>query len=274
MKASERSETLLGDAPDQPTWRDYVGRTRCDVIGVPIDALDWGTARRVLLEWARMRDSRYVCICNVHSVVTAANDIDYFRVIERADMVTPDGAPVAWTIRRKGFAFQERINGPDLMWKLCADAESANISIGLHGSTEVTLELLCSRLRMAFPRLRIAHSMSPPFRALSASEDQAVVDAVNASGVGLLFVGLGCPKQEKWMAVHRGRISAVMLGVGAAFDFHAGTVSRAPTWMRRNGLEWLHRLLSEPRRLGRRYVVTNTIFILRTLRGWFDGGGA
>lgn len=271
MNARQPSGPRLGDRPGRPASQDYPGRIRGDVLGVPIDALDWATARRVLLGWARARDSRCVCICNVHSVVTAGGDDDYRRVIERADMATPDGAPIAWTLRRKGFSSQERINGPDLMWKLCADAEAGDVPIGLHGSTDMTLDLLRRRLADAFPRLKIVHCVSPPFRTLSDDEDRQLVDAINDSGAGFLFVGLGCPKQEMWMAAHRGRIASVMLGVGAAFDFHAGTVSRAPEWMRRSGLEWLHRLLSEPKRLGRRYVVTNTLFIMRTLRGFLDG---
>lgn len=250
---------------------DYDGRVRGDVIGVPIDVVGWSAARRILLDWGRTNASRYVCICNVHSVVTAGGDDEYLRVIEEADMATPDGAPVAWTLRKKGFREQERINGPDLMWRLCADAESAGVPIGLHGSTDATLKLLRDKLLTEFPDLKIAHCMSPPFRTLSDAEDDRIVQAINDEVVGLLFVGLGCPKQEKWMAAHRGRINAVMLGVGAAFDFHAGTVSRAPGWMREHGLEWLHRLLSEPRRLARRYIATNSLFILKTLKGWVRG---
>lgn len=139
-----------------------------------------------------------------------------------------------------------------------------------YGSTEATLALLKRRLREAFPALRMRME-SPPFRALTAEEDSATVDRINSSGAGLVFVGLGCPKQERWMAEHRGRIHAVMIGVGAAFDFHAGTVRRAPAWMRDNGFEWLHRLLSEPRRLWKRYLVTNTLFIIGAARQLLGG---
>jgi N-acetylglucosaminyldiphosphoundecaprenol N-acetyl-beta-D-mannosaminyltransferase len=129
------------------------------------------------------------------------------------------------------------------------------------GSSPDTLEALDQRLSVAFPSLIVGGYESPPFRPLTPQEDADAVARINASGAGLVFVGLGCPKQELWMQAHRGRINAVMLGVGAAFDFHAGTVSRAPAWMRHNGLEWLHRLASEPRRLWRRYLVTNTLFV-------------
>lgn len=241
-------------------------RQRGLVIGVPIDALTWQQARQRLMSWALSRESRYVCICNVHSVVTALQQPAYFRVVEQADMATPDGAPVAWSLRWAGFAKQPRVNGPDLMWKLCEDAARQGIGIGIYGSTTATLDLLRPALAQAFPTLRLDYCVSPPFRQLTSEEDEAVCREINASGVGLLFVGLGCPKQETWMADHRGRVNAVMLGVGAAFDYHAGTISRAPELMRAAGLEWLHRLLSEPRRLWRRYLVTNSIFIVKTLQ--------
>jgi N-acetylglucosaminyldiphosphoundecaprenol N-acetyl-beta-D-mannosaminyltransferase len=249
-------------------------RRRGNVIGIPIDALSWQGAQARLMAWARARESRSVCICNVHSVVTATQDAAFRTVIQEADMATPDGAPVAWTLRRKGFAAQERINGPDLMWRLCEQAAREGVPIGLYGATQPVLDLLGDILRKAFPGLDIAYSVSPPFRALSAEEDAQVCADINRSGAGLLFVGLGCPKQEKWIAQHRGRVDAVMLGVGAAFDYHAGTLKRAPEWMRASGLEWLHRVSTEPRRLWRRYLVTNSIFIATSVSEWFRGGFA
>jgi N-acetylglucosaminyldiphosphoundecaprenol N-acetyl-beta-D-mannosaminyltransferase len=147
------------------------------------------------------------------------------------------------------------------MWALCERAAKENISVYCYGSTEETLRLLRGQLAAAFPTLEIT-SESPPFRALPTNEDDLAVERINSSGAGIVFVGLGCPKQECWMAEHRGRINAVMIGVGAAFDFHAGTIKRAPKWMQNAGLEWLHRLASEPRRLWKRYLVTNTLFII------------
>jgi N-acetylglucosaminyldiphosphoundecaprenol N-acetyl-beta-D-mannosaminyltransferase len=235
------------------------------VLGAVIDAISWQPALERLLEWGRARESRYVTICNVHVVVTASRDAAYRAVINASDMATPDGAPVAWMLRRQGFVDQPRISGPDLMWALCERAASTQMPVYCYGSTERTLELMRQRLLAAFPALQISLE-SPPFRALTSDEDEAVVARINASGAGIVFVGLGCPKQEMWMAAHRGRIDAVMIGVGAAFDFHAGTVARAPAWMRNNGLEWLHRLASEPGRLWKRYLVTNTLFILGAAR--------
>ena len=242
------------------------GRTVERVVGVPIDVLDWDDACRTIGRWASRRESRYVCICNVHSVVTARNDPEFMKVIEDADMATADGAPVAWMLRRLGHADQRRINGPDLMLRYCAQAAQRGERIFLYGNTPQTLDQLQQRLHQTFPGLKIAGSYSPPFRALTPEEDAEIVQRINDSGAGTVWVSLGCPKQERWMAAHRGRIQAVMVGVGAAFDYHAGTLQRAPLWMQQHGLEWLHRLWSEPRRLGRRYLVTNTKFLVQVAR--------
>ncbi len=241
-------------------------RILISVIEAPIDSVNWSQAMSRLSGWAAARESRHVCICNVHSVVTARQDLAFSKVIREADMATPDGAPVAWLMRRLGVASQERINGPDLMWHYCAEAAQRNESIYLYGGQQSTLDILQHKLLEHFPGLQIAGAYSPPYRPLTAAEDAAVVEAINASGAGTVWVSLGCPKQEKWMAEHRGRINAVMIGVGAAFDYHAGTIQRAPRWMQRNGLEWLHRVCSEPRRLWKRYLVTNTLFIYYAVR--------
>ena len=239
-----------------------IKRDGAKVMDTFINAFSWSETLARITIWSQARESRYVCICNVHSVVTASQDGEFRRVVNQADMATPDGMPVAWMLREQGFHGQERINGPDLMWKYCAQAERGGEIVYFYGSTDETLQLLSTKLRAAFPNLQIGGIYSPPFRVLSEAEDEATVTSINASGAGVVFVGLGCPKQEKWMAAHRNRIHAVMIGVGAAFDYHAGTVQRAPLWMQRNGLEWLHRLCSEPRRLWKRYFVTNTIFVI------------
>lgn len=237
-------------------------RPLSSVIGAPIDALNWQQVLSRLAAWAANRESRYVCICNAHSVVSTRQDVTFSEVIRNADMATPDGAPVAWLMRRRGFTEQERINGPDLMWRYCAEAELRDESIYLYGGTPQTLEALKIKLLDNFPNLKVSGAYSPPFRQLSTEEDTAVVNSINASGAGTVWVSLGCPKQELWMAEHRGRINAVMVGVGAAFDYHANTIQRAPLWMQHNGLEWLFRLCSEPRRLWKRYLVTNTLFVI------------
>ena len=241
-------------------------RRGAHVLGAFVDALTWDEALARISAWAAARESRYVCLCNAHMVVTTMQDQYFLRVVNEADMATPDGIPVAWMLRRLGFRGQQRISGANLMWRYFALAESRGEAVYFYGSTGETLAKLCVVLTAAYPALRIAGLYSPPFRALTEEEDAESVARINESGAGAVFVSLGCPKQEKWMAAHRGRIRAVMVGVGAAFDYHAGSIKRAPLWMQHNGLEWLHRLWSEPRRLWKRYLVTNTLFLLGAMR--------
>jgi N-acetylglucosaminyldiphosphoundecaprenol N-acetyl-beta-D-mannosaminyltransferase len=241
-------------------------RERQDVIGAKIDVVYWGGAVATLLRWAAARESRYVCACNVHSVVTAQRDERLAAAVRGADLVVPDGAPVAWLMRKTGVDAQQRVSGPDLMWHYFAAAAIYGEAIFLLGGTQDTLDRLKARIEATFPGLRVNGTYSPPFRALSAEEDAAVVQMLNDSGATTVWVALGCPKQEIWMAEHRDRVRSVMIGVGAAFGFHAGTVRRAPSWMQRLSLEWLHRLLSEPGRLWRRYLATNTLFIVAAAR--------
>jgi N-acetylglucosaminyldiphosphoundecaprenol N-acetyl-beta-D-mannosaminyltransferase len=236
------------------------------VLNAPIDVITWPEALQVIHGWASRHESRYVCICNVHSVVTATQDAEFGRVINEADLATPDGAPIAWMLRRLGALHQQRINGPDLMLKYCEQAASRGESVFLYGSTPETMQRLQPALRERFPALKIAGAISPPFRPLTPAEDAEVITTINASKAGTVWVSLGCPKQEKWMAAHRQRIQAVMIGVGAAFDYHAGTLRRAPSWMQQHGLEWLHRMASEPGRLSGRYLQTNSIFLFKALR--------
>lgn len=232
------------------------------ILGAFIDALTWKEALAAITRWADKRESRYICICNVHSVITTTRNPVFRNVVNSADLATPDGAPVAWALKQFGYFDQQRINGPDLMWKYFEQAELLGQSVFLYGATDATLERLKARIRAAFPALKIAGAYAPPFREQTPEEDEAEVEMINRSGAQVVFVGLGCPKQEQWMASHRGRVQAVMLGVGAAFDYHAGTKKRAPLWWQNHGLEWLYRLGTEPHRLLKRYMVTNTLFIV------------
>lgn len=232
------------------------------LLGTRIDALSWVSVGARIMHWATHSKSRMVCLCNVHTVITARDDAALRRALARSDMNAPDGAPIAWLMRKRGHPDQERISGPDLMWRTLDDAAQRGLPVFFYGSTTPTLEKLRAALTAAFPSLDIAGMLAPPFRPLSAQEDAAITGTIRKSGAQLVFVGLGCPKQEKWIASHLGRIDAVMLGVGAAFDYHAGTLRRAPLAWQRAGLEWLYRLAMEPGRLMRRYLVTNTRFLL------------
>jgi N-acetylglucosaminyldiphosphoundecaprenol N-acetyl-beta-D-mannosaminyltransferase len=232
-------------------------------LGSAIDALSWQDAIDRIIGWASAYESRYVCACNAHTLVTASLDPQFRDVINGADMAVPDGMPIAWSLTQLGLHRQDRISGPDLMLRVCDGAAQHRVKVFLYGSAPKTLARLTVNLKHCLPKLDVVGTHAPPYRDLTAEEDEDIVDLINASGAAIVFVGLGCPKQERWMAEHRGRINAVMLGVGAAFDFHAGTIRRAPRWMQHSGLEWLFRLLQEPTRLWRRYLTTNTIFLVQ-----------
>lgn len=241
--------------------RVRVGGARVSVIGLDgiLDAVT---------RWAREGRSAVCVACNVHVAMSAEADWRLARAVGAADLCVCDGAPIAWFVRSAGFPQQTRVSGPDLMLSICERAETEGIGVALYGSTQRTLDRLAAGLLARYPRLDLRYTCSPPFRSLTIEEDAAVVEQMRSSGARIVFVGLGCPRQELWMAEHKNRIDAVMLGVGAAFDFHAGVVERAPSWMQASGLEWLHRLVSEPRRLWKRYLVTNTRFLLFVARVW------
>lgn len=241
-------------------------RQGAQVLGAFIDAATFDSSLQAVARWADARQSRYMCFCNAHAVVEMKRDAALEHAVAEADLVLPDGMPVAWMLRHSGFPQQQRINGPDFMRQCCALAEQHGESVFFYGSLPHTLAAIKCWLAIEFPHLKVAGTISPPFRPLSPEEDEAVIKRINNSGAQVVFVGLGCPKQELWMAAHRDRIQAVMIGVGAAFDYHAGTLKRAPLWMQQHGLEWLYRLYAEPRRLWKRYLVSNTLFIFGALR--------
>lgn len=232
------------------------------ILGTRVDCTSYPLATRQIVEWAMEAESQYVCAANVHMVMEAHDDADFGRVVNRAALVTPDGMPLVWTMRLMGIKGQERVYGPDLTLHVAQAAAQSGIPIGLYGGTPEALEGLANHLQDRFPGLKIVYRFSPPFRTLSQEEQERVLEEIAKSGARILLVGLGCPRQERWMAEHRGRVKAVMLGIGAAFDIHSGAKAQAPRWMQRAGLEWLFRLISEPRRLWRRYLYHNPRFLL------------
>ena len=239
-------------------------RKRVDVLGSPIDITDIKSAASKIDSWASTRSFAAVCICNVHSIVTARAGTQLAAAIRDAEMATADGAPIAWLMRRVGATTQPRVAGPDLMDFYLLNAP-ANRRSFLYGSTSETLARLSQSFAVRYPKQVLAGKYSPPFRELTEEELDDIALMINASGAEVVWVGLGCPKQEKWMHKMRGRVNAVLVGVGAAFDIHAGVMQRAPRWMQNSGLEWLYRLLQEPGRLCRRYATTNATFCLLAL---------
>ena len=196
----------------------------------------------------------------------------YQRVIDHASLVTPDGMPLVWALRLLGFKGQQRVYGPDLMLAWCDRAAQLGIPIYLYGSTDGTLAKLKAHLQQQFPALPIAGCHAPPFRPLTPAEEAADLQRIRQSGAQVVFIGLGCPKQEQWMYRNRGKFPGVMIGVGAAFAFFSGEVQQAPRWMMKFGLEWFYRLSQEPKRLWKRYLINNpafaVLFCLQLLKHW------
>jgi N-acetylglucosaminyldiphosphoundecaprenol N-acetyl-beta-D-mannosaminyltransferase len=235
---------------------------QADILGVRVSAIDMTAALTRIEDWIRRRQREYVCVTGVHGVMESWRDDELRRIHNSAGLVTPDGMPLVWLSRRMGFNHVSRVYGPDLMLAMCGRSAAKGYRQFFFGGAEGVAELLTSRLESRFPRLRIAGIYSPPFRSLSAAEDAAVVEQINAAAPDIVWIGLSTPKQERWMAEHRARLTApVLIGVGAAFDFLSGLKRQAPRWMQRAGLEWLFRLGSEPRRLWRRYLVNNPEFV-------------
>jgi exopolysaccharide biosynthesis WecB/TagA/CpsF family protein len=243
-----------------------------DVLGVEVSATSYEELVRLFIAAARRREAITATFMAVHAVITAARDPSYRYRINAFDVAAPDGMPVRWALNLLHNAdLKDRVCGPILMEKLCARAAEEGIGIYLYGSSEKTLAALKTNLEDRFPAIRIVGIESPPFRALTDEENTAAGERINASGAGLVFIGLGCPKQDIFAHRNRNRIQAVQLCVGAAFDFHAGNKKMAPEWMQKYGLEWTYRLLQEPGRLWKRYLVTNTWFILLMTRRLLSG---
>lgn len=232
------------------------------VIGFPVTAETFDTQINTMLGWARQRLSKVVCVANVHMLIEAKADETFAQVLYQADMLTPDGMPLVWVTSRLRKRQQDRVAGMDILLSLCKKAAGDNISIFFLGSTPDVLWGMEQRLKKEFPTLKIAGMVSPPFRPLTRDEDEALVKEINDSGAGMVFVSLGCPKQERWMDAHKDRVKAVMVGLGGVFPIFAGEKKWAPVWVQKSGLEWLYRLAQEPGRLWKRYAKTIPLFLV------------
>ncbi len=262
MPLSELSE-IPGQA-SRPA--DLTRGLRVNVLGVGISPLTRDQAVTTMEGWIRLRDRQYVCVSGIHGVMESQRDAQLRGIHNAAGMVTPDGMPLVWLSRLKGFSFVERVYGPDLLLAFCERSVPAGYRHFFYGGGPGVAERLIERLRARFPGLRVVGSYTPPFRPLAPEESETVVRLINAADPDVVWVGLSTPKQERWMSDHRDRLAApVFVGVGAAFDFHAGLKPQAPHWMQRSGLEWLFRLWKEPRRLWRRYLRNNPLFVWHIL---------
>lgn len=236
--------------------------SKINVVSSPVTALVFEQQIEVMLEWARKKLSKVVCVANVHMLMEAHLDDGFKSVLEAADMVTPDGMPLVWMMRLLGAKAQDRVAGLDIFHAVCHKAANEGVSIYLVGSTSEVLNEMKARLQKDFPNLEVAGLAPLPFRPLTEAEDQDLINEINDSGAGFAMVALGCPKQEKWMAEHKGKLNAVMIGLGGAFPVYAGLHKRAPKWIREMGFEWLYRLAQEPKRLWKRYGTTIPPFLL------------
>lgn len=232
------------------------------VLGMRVDATSYSDATRRILNWAKAHESHYVCVSNVHMTMETYDNPEFAHLVNSASLVTPDGMPLVLALRGLGVKDASRVYGPTLTMHVCEAAAWEKVSIGLYGGTSESLAAFVAFLRSRFPGIQIVCQIAPPFRPLTPQEDAAYTQQIVEAGAQILFVGIGCPRQEFWMKDHHGQIPSVMLGVGAAFDFHSGRVKQAPSWMQRIALEWLFRLLMEPKRLWKRYLLHNPRFVL------------
>lgn len=237
--------------------------TRTNILGVGISAITLPQAVETIARWIDRQERHYVSVCTVHTVMEGQRDRTMRQAVNRAGLATPDGMPLVWLSRWRSQTAVSRVYGPDLMLALCRLSVERGYSHYFYGGTTETSLQLVDRLQARFPGLKVAGTYAPPFRSLTAAEDAQIVAQINQAAPSIVWVGLGTPKQDLWMAAHRAQVSApVLIAVGAAFDFHAGRVRQAPRWMQRAGLEWFFRLCQEPRRLWYRYLVYNPLFLL------------
>ena len=245
---------------------------RVNVLGVGISVLNLKSALAAIATAVRERRKGYICVTGVHGVMEAQDSLEFKTILNHAFLCTPDGMPMVWAGKLNGHREMRRVYGPDLMLEVCAWSESSGCKHFFYGGADGVAGLLAQKLSAKFPKLQIVGTFTPPFRALNADEEIKLAQQITAVQPDILWVGLSTPKQEKFMAEFLPKLDVtLMIGVGAAFDFHSGRVRQAPRWMQRSGLEWFYRLCSEPRRLAKRYCRNNPLFLMKflgQLTGW------
>lgn len=236
---------------------------RTNVLGVPISALTMDQALQTIHQWIADRDRTFVCTLDVHALMESRSAPDVRQIYQQAGIVAADGMPLVWLLRRRGYPAAERVCGPDLMPAVFRVSAQYGYRHFLYGSTEATLARLRAELHQQYPEAMIVGSYSPPFRPATPEEQRRADQMLNSAGPDIVWVGLGAPKQERWMAARRPSLNApVLIGVGAAFDMIAGNVKRAPPVLRQTGFEWMYRISQEPKRLARRYLHSNSKFLM------------
>jgi len=235
---------------------------KSNILRIKVSITSYKKVVKQIFDWIDVDNAgKYICVSNVHMCMEAFDDPDFCKIVNAADLVVPDGRPLVWAQRLLGQKNASQVRGSDLLLTVCKEAEKAGIPIGLYGGTEKALADFIAFLKTRYINLKIPFASSPPFRELTQTEEENYIQEINTSGAHILFVGIGCPKQEKWMAKHKSRLNCVMIGVGAAFDFFSGQKKHAPKWMQNTGMEWIFRLVSDPKRLWKRYFKHNPRFI-------------
>lgn len=233
----------------------------CDIMGVHVAAINMGWLIDFTRENIKILSGNYMCVSNVHTTVMSYDDKEYCAIQNGGILAIPDGGPLSSVGRRRGYSQMERTTGPDYLMEILKISDQEGYRHFFYGSTQETLEQLKEILQRDYPNVEVVGMYSPPFRSLTEAEDQEIIAMINQSHADFVWVGLGAPKQERWMWGHQGKVNGFMVGVGAAFDYLAGNIKRAPMWMQKANLEWLYRLLQEPKRLLKRYFYTNTKFV-------------
>ena len=245
---------------------------RVRVVSLFPNVVSHESAIRRINELVTVGNGGYVCFSTVHMVMESHDNAEYGGRVNGADVIIPDGMPLVWMQKLQGAKNANRIRANDLMIMLCAFAEKNNLTVGFYGGRQSVIDAITERAIIDYPNLNVVYAFSPPFRPLTDDEDIEITSEINRKKPDLLFMGLGCPKQENWMAAHKNKVDTVMLGVGASFDFYAGNVKESPEWLGKLGLEWLFRLTQEPKRLWRRYLILNPRFMWLAARQLFKSG--
>lgn len=240
---------------------------RVQVVSLFPDVVNRDSIIQKIAELVRQKNGGYVCFSTVHMVMESYDDAEFGAKVNGADLIVTDGMPLVWMQKLQGQSGANRVRANDLMISLCEYAEKNNLKVGFYGGRQEVIERILKRAKKDLPNLEISYAFSPPFRPLTKEEDAEIIKNIKESKTQILFMGLGCPKQENWMSAHKDKFPAIMLGVGASFDFYAGNVKESPEWMGNLGLEWLYRLTQEPKRLWKRYLILNPRFVfLATLQ--------
>ncbi|WP_024867348.1 WecB/TagA/CpsF family glycosyltransferase [Butyrivibrio sp. FCS014] len=262
---------IISDISEYASVPAFIRADKFPVFGVNYSIARTEEAVLHVMRHIKELAGQYICFSNVHTSVMARENNEYAKILNGAAFIFPDGSPIAILQRKKGIEGAERVAGPDFMEHMFRNTMDGSISHFFYGSSQETIDALKNNLEKKYPGIVIKGLYSPPFRELTPEEDSADVDMINSSGADIIWIGLGAPKQEKWMQAHKGQINGIMMGVGAGFDFHAGTIKRAPIWIQKTGLEWLYRLFQDPRRLIKRYVITNVKFFLFLMADTISG---